>query len=135
MMRSASAKRLARDRSGGAAVEFAMVAPVLFTCIVGLIMLGMAYYEGATVQWSLERTLRAAMIDPDVTPEEIEEALNAQLEIIGSPEIEFNYEIDESGSVPLAVATAEYDVPLHIPFMPDLMLHFSAESIAPPPTS
>jgi hypothetical protein len=91
----------------------------------------MAYYEGATVQWSLERTLRAAMIDPDVTPADIEAALNERLEVIGSPQIEFSYVVDNSGSVPVAVATANYQVPLHVPFIPDLALHFSAESVAP----
>jgi Flp pilus assembly protein TadG len=134
MMRSAFAKRsLARDSSGAAAVEFAMIAPVLFASICGILMLGMAYYEGATVQWSLERTLRAAMIDPDVTEQDIEDALNEQLEAIGSPEIDFSYVIDNTGSVPVAVASADYEIPLHVPFMPDLALHFSAESVAPAP--
>ena len=134
MMRSAFDRRsLRRDTSGAAAVEFAMIAPVLFTCIVGMLMLGMAYYEGATVQWSLERTLRAAMIDPEITPAEIEAALNERLEAIGSPEIDFSYVIDDSGSVPVAVATANYEVPLHVPFVPDMALHFSAESVAPAP--
>jgi len=134
MTRSASAKvSLARDSSGAAAVEFAMIAPVLFTCIVGLLMLGMAYYEGATLQWSLERTLRTAMIDPEMTASEIEAALNERLEAIGSPDIEFSYVIDDSGSVPLAIATAAYEVPLRVPFVPDMALHFSAESVAPAP--
>lgn len=134
MMRSASARRsLARDDGGAAAVEFAMIAPVLFTCICGILLLGMAYYEGATVQWSLERALRAAMVDPDVTAEDIEASLNEQLEAIGSPEIDFAYVIDDSGGVPVAVATADYEVPLHVPLVPDLALHFSAESVAPAP--
>ncbi|MBX3431557.1 MAG: pilus assembly protein [Hyphomonadaceae bacterium] len=126
-------RSLTREQGGTAAVEFAMIAPVLFACIVGLLMLGMAYYEGATVQWSLERTLRAAMLDPDITASEIEAALNERLEPIGSPDIDFSYVIDDSGSVPVAVATANYDVPLHVPFVPDLALHFSAESVAPAP--
>lgn len=134
MMRSAFAKRpLAHDDSGAAAVEFAMIAPVLFTCICGIVMLGLAYYEGATVQWSLERVLRASMVDPDVTAEDVEAALNEELEAIGSPEIDFSYVVDDSGSVPVAVATANYEVPLHVPFVPDLALHFSAESVAPAP--
>jgi hypothetical protein len=134
MMRSASAKRsLTQDAGGAAAVEFAMIAPALLASIVGIIMLGMAYYEGATIQWSLERTLRAAMLDPEVTPAEIEERLAEHLEAIGSPVIDFSYAVDESGSVPVAVATANYDVPLHVPFVPDLALHFSAESVAPAP--
>lgn len=134
MTQFAFAKRsLARDHSGATAVEFAMIAPVLFTCIVGILSLGMAYYEGATVQWSLERTLRAAMIDPEVTGAQIEASLNERLEAIGSPVVDFSYIIDDSGSVPVAVATANYEVPLRVPFVPDLALHFSAESVAPAP--
>lgn len=134
MTRSVSAKRsLAHDAGGAAAVEFAMIAPVLFTSIVGLLMLGMAYYEGATLQWSLERTLRAAMIDPSMTASDIEAALNERLEAIGSPDIDFSYVIDNSGSVSMAVVTAGYEVPLRVPFVPDMALHFSAESVAPAP--
>jgi Flp pilus assembly pilin Flp len=136
MTRFVSAEHsLHRDTRGAAAVEFAMVAPVLITCIVGILMLGMAYYEGATVQWSLQRTLRAAMIDPNLTADDIEQALKERLEAIGSPEIDFSYVVDESGSVPLAIATANYEVPLRVPFVPDLALHFSAESVAPAPQS
>jgi hypothetical protein len=55
---------------------------------------------------------------------DIEAAIVADLEKIGSPDINFNYVIDESGSVPMAIATANYDVPLRVPFLPDLALHF-----------
>lgn len=137
MTRSVSARRrrFGRNARGAAAVEFALVAPALISCIVGVLMLGITYYEGATVQWSLERRLRAAMIDPNATAEQIEAAIRSDLEQIGSPEIEFIYEVDEGGAVPLAVVTVNYEVPLQIPFVPDLALHFSAEGVAPAPGS
>lgn len=136
MTPSGFAKRsLTADTRGVAAVEFAMIAPALVTSIVGLLMLGMAYYEGATVQWSLERRLRAAMIDPNATAAEIEAAVAADLEMIGSPDVDFSYVIDDTGSVPFAIVTANYTIPLHVPFLPDLALHFSAESVAPSPQS
>jgi Flp pilus assembly pilin Flp len=122
-----------RDESGSAAVEFALVAPPLLTMIVGVLMLGMAYFEGASVQWAMERSLRAAMVHPDLSATEIEAMLMEDLQEAGSPEIDFNYEIDETGAVPLAVATASYDVALNIPFVPDLSLHFAAENVGPVP--
>lgn len=124
-------KRFARDDRGAAAVEFAFVAPALLTMIVAMIVLGMAYYEGASVQWSLERSLRAAMVDPEATGEDIEALMTEELALIGSPEVDFNYAIDDSGAVPLAVVTAQYEVPLNIPFLPDLALQFTAENVAP----
>jgi Flp pilus assembly protein TadG len=129
---SARSDALACER-GAAAVEFALIAPPLLTFIVGLIMLGFAYYQGATIQWSLERTLRAAMIDPDVSASDIEDAIRADLAQIGSPEIDFSYQTDETGAVPLAIVRVGYDVPLSVPFLPDLSLPFSAENVAPLP--
>jgi Flp pilus assembly pilin Flp len=136
MMRSAFANPaflFARNKNGAAAVEFALIAPALLTSIVGIMMLGLAYYEGATVQWSLERTLRTAMVHPGMTADDIRTQIEQDLEAIGGPEIVFSYEVDESGTVPLAVVTADYEVPLHIPFVPDFTLHFSAENVAPVP--
>jgi Flp pilus assembly protein TadG len=132
MTPSASADR---SQSGSAAIEFALVAPPLMTLIVGVLMLGLAYFEGATVQWALERSLRAAMLHPELTPDDIEAMVMAELADHGSPEIAFAYEIDDTGEVPLAVATASYDVPLEVPFLPDMALHFAAENVAPVPES
>lgn len=132
-MQSVSARCFLSARSGAAAVEFAFVGPVLMTLIVGILMLGMAHYEGATVQWSLERALRVAMIDSEVSKEEIEALMAEDLARIGSPDVNLSYEIDESGSVPVAVASASYEVPLNIPFLPDLALRYAAENVTPVP--
>ncbi|MGE0740699.1 MAG: TadE/TadG family type IV pilus assembly protein [Hyphomonadaceae bacterium] len=126
-------RRFARNRDGAAAVEFAMISPALFSIVVGVLMLGVAYYEGATIQWSLERSLRSAMIHPDVTLADIEELMADDLVRIGSPEVDFSYVVDDTGAVPLAIVTADYDVPLEIPFLPPFPLHFRAETVAPVP--
>lgn len=134
MTRSVSARTIfSHDSNGATAVEFALIAPMLMTFVIGILMLGIAYYEGATMQWSLERSLRAAMLDSHVTEADIEELMADDLARIGSPDINLVYAIDESGSVPLGVATASFDVPLEIPFVPDLSLHFSAENVTPVP--
>lgn len=110
-----------------------MIAPLLFTFILGILHLGIAYWEGATIQWSLERGLRTAMVYPDTTAADIEAAMQEELAMIGSPDVDFSYEIDEEGGVALAVVRADYDVPLKIPFLPDMSLHFAAENVAPVP--
>jgi Flp pilus assembly pilin Flp len=132
MTRSAFA-RLAREERGASAVEFAMVAPLLFTFILGIFALGMAYYEGATIQWSLERALRTAMIYPGTTAEDIEAAMAEELALIGSPDVDFSYEIEEGGAAPLAIVRADYEIPVRVPFLPDMSLRFSAENVAPVP--
>lgn len=131
----ASAKRFGDDQGGATAVEFAIVSPVLLTMILGVFALGSAYYEGATVQRSLERALRTAMVHPELDGSDIEEMLNADLERIGSPEIDFSYTIDDSGEMRMAVARAAYEVPVMIPFIPEIFLAFEAENVMPAPES
>lgn len=134
MMRSVFAKRgFSSDARGSAVVEFACIAPVLMTLIVAILMVGVAYYEGATVQWSLERSLRAAMLDAAVTREEIEALMAEDLARIGNPEIALSYEIEDGGPVPLAIARAAYDVPINIPFAPGFSIRFEAENVVPVP--
>lgn len=135
MTPSAFAERFARDRSGSSAVEFAIIAPALFVCIVGIVVLGISYYEGATIQWSLERSLRTTMVEGHVTSAAIQAAMADDLERLGSPDVAFHYSVDTSGAVPLAIVIADYDAPLRIPFLPDISLHFSAENVAPIPAS
>ena len=127
--------RFQRERDGSTAIEFAIVAPVLVTFIIGVLMLGLAYYNASTIQWSLERSLRAVMIDEDTTLADIEAAMEEDMERIGSPDLELTYTLDDSGPVPLAVITAEFDVPLDIPFVPTLNLHYSIEDVVPLPES
>jgi Flp pilus assembly protein TadG len=140
MMPSASVKlplcrRLAlwRNRAGGAAVEFALIAPPLFAMIFGTVILGLGFHQGVTVQWSMERSLRAAMLDADVTEEEIAALMAQDLELIGSPAVELSYAIDESGPAPLALVTATHEVPFNVPFAPEFSLTFTASNAAPIP--
>jgi hypothetical protein len=98
-------------------------------------MLGIAYYQASTIQWSLERSLRAAMIDEDTTLQDIRDAMADDLDRIGSPDVELTYTVDNSGTVPMAIVTADYDVPLNIPFLPKLMLRYSIEDVVPLPQS
>lgn len=131
----AALARFPRARRGSTAVEFAIIAPVLVTFILGILMLGIAYHNAATIQWSLERSIRMAMIDEDVTLEEIEAAMADDLARAGSPDIALSYTLEESGAVKLAVITADYEVPLNIPLLPALSLHYSVEDVVPVPVS
>lgn len=132
-MRSAFADRFAADAKGSAAIEFAAVAPVLIAFMMGIMTLGVAYYQGMTVQWALERSLRTAMIEADTDIDDIEALMADDLARIGSPDINLTYVIDDTGEVPLAIVTAQYAAPLNIPFAPHLVIQFSFDEAVPVP--
>lgn len=57
-------KSLLRDTSGSAAVEFAIIAPVIATALVGMVDLGQFFYERADVNSALRMAAQTAMSDP-----------------------------------------------------------------------
>jgi len=135
MTRSASAK-FARCKNGASAVEFALIAPPLFGSILGVLALAFAYYQGATMQWSIERSVRVAMLNPDVTVDDIRALIADDLASIGAPDVNLSYEIDNAGAVPLAIVRASYETPLNLPLLSDLALPFTVETVTPlPPQS
>jgi hypothetical protein len=53
-----------RDRRGGAAIEFAFVAPFLFTLVLGSVDLGRMFYVGQGLQYAAEQGARYYTINP-----------------------------------------------------------------------
>lgn len=133
MTPSASARPFLQARAGTTAVEFALLAPVLILFLTGVFLVSLAYYQAATVQWSLERSVRQAMIDESCDAETIKALMADDLKRIGSPAVEITYTRDDSADAPLAVIRAVYTIPLKIPFLPEQALRYTAEDVAPIP--
>lgn len=57
-------KSILRDASGSAAVEFAIIAPVLAAALVGMLDLGQFFYERADINSALRMAAQTAMSDP-----------------------------------------------------------------------
>jgi Flp pilus assembly protein TadG len=56
--------RLRRDRRGGAAIEFAFVAPVLFTLVLGSLEFGRMFYVRQGLEGATEAAARYYMLNP-----------------------------------------------------------------------
>jgi Flp pilus assembly protein TadG len=54
---------LRRDRRGGAAIEFAILAPVLFAILLGLVEMGRMFYVRQTLEYATEQAARYYMLN------------------------------------------------------------------------
>ena len=82
--------RLSSDSSGSAAVEFAIIAPVLAAAVVGMIDVGQLFFERSKVNNALRLAAQTAMSDPG--PEKIIDVLNTFNERSGfSDSLKFQY--------------------------------------------
>ena len=57
-------RRLAMEQRGGAAIEFAVIAPVLFTVILGGIDVGRMFYLRQGLEYATEEGARYYMMNP-----------------------------------------------------------------------
>jgi len=55
---------LMRDRGGGAILEFAILAPVLFTILLGLVEMGRMFYVRQALEYATEQAARYYMLNP-----------------------------------------------------------------------
>ena len=121
-------RQWARER-GSYAVEFALISPVLLVMLMGTVQLGFGLYTGSTVQYCVERVARSAMLDRNITSEQIQSKVNAALADQGSNiSVTVHYTVDNSGAVPIAEISTTYPYPLQIPFLTVYNMTFTVDT-------
>ena len=71
-------RQLLHDRTGAAAIEFAVAVPVLVTIIWGIFQIGMVFQANAGMQHALGEAARYATIFPTPSDAEIEEMITSR---------------------------------------------------------
>jgi Flp pilus assembly protein TadG len=129
-----SADRLALrgDERGTAAIEFAIVGPLLLLLVFGLLGAGIVIQECMTVRYALEQSARALQLDPSMTEAALSALLNDKAKGSVPSGISVTLTIDPpvSGQA-LAHATASYDLSLEVPFVPAFQIPYSTSLTIP----
>ncbi|HEX5280986.1 MAG TPA: TadE/TadG family type IV pilus assembly protein [Micropepsaceae bacterium] len=76
---------LSRDCRGATAPEFAVVATVFLTFIMGICYLGLMLFTYAGVHWAVEDASRVAALNTSATSSDLQTAINNDLTSIGLP--------------------------------------------------
>lgn len=71
--------RIARQQSGGAAIEFAIVGPVLLTLILGAIDVGRMFYVRQGLEYATEQAARYYMMNPTSATSTVTTYLQSQM--------------------------------------------------------
>jgi Flp pilus assembly protein TadG len=70
---------LRRDRRGSAAIEFAILAPVLFTVMLGIIEMGRMFYVRQALEYATEQAARYYMLNPTTDSGSVTTYLQGQM--------------------------------------------------------
>lgn len=128
-------RRLRADRGGATALEFALVAPVLFTFVLGAFQLAWGLHCAATVRWALEKEARTVFLTPGTTADQLKTAMVADLNgVANAQSLTVTVAADNSNPAADVInASSAFTYSLWIPFLPTQSLSFTAHTSVPAP--
>ena len=101
-----------RDRRGGAAIEFAVIAPFLFTLVLGSVDLGRMFYVGQGLQYAAEQGARYYTVNPTTASSNVTTQIQTYMPGGMGPSVNVSYadaaSCNSNSSVTCTTITATY---------------------------
>ena len=108
-------RRLIGDRSGAAAVEFALIGLPFILLLLGLIEFGRGLHIRTALDAAADRAQRAILIDPAASPETIEAEVRSAFQA-GSPDsVTVTYASETVAGIDYRLVTLGYQMDLLLP--------------------
>jgi len=109
-------RTFADDKAGGAALEFALIAPLLLMLLFGIFAFGWGLNAESSVRYTLETSSRALQMKNSLTQSDIQAIATQQLQALGLQNVVVTIAIDSpSGGFKLAHLTATYAYVISFP--------------------
>ena len=112
-------RRFFRDRSGGAALEFALLGPVVLMFLIGFFQVAWAMYCASSVRYALHNSARALVLNPAMTQTDFQTMVKAAVTPLAAQNVTVTLTKTTPGAgLQLSNATATYNYQIVIPFVP-----------------
>ena len=128
-----SVRRLCTDRRGATALEFALVAPAFIALMFGTIEFGWALHCASSVRYALERSGRELSLNANLTADQLQTAVRAQLTGIADNNVTVTLNRQTINGWRFAVATAVYNATISVPLAGDYPITFHSSFTTPTP--
>jgi Flp pilus assembly protein TadG len=129
---SANWRAFTRDGSGGAALEFALIAPFLIMLLFGIFAFGWALNAMSSVRYTLETSSRALQMKNSLTEADIKAIATAKLLRLGLRDVDVTIAIDApSGGFRMAHLTARYAFVIEFPYFDQYPINYATTVTVP----
>lgn len=128
----AVASAFGRDRSGGAGLEFALIAPFLIILLFGIFALGWSMHSVSSVRYTLETSSRSLQLQNTLTQADIQSIVTQKLQALGLKDVNVTIAIDPaSGGFRMAHLTATYAFVVNFPFLDTFPINYATTVTVP----
>ena len=120
-----------RRTDGGAAVEFAIIAPVFFMALFGVAQFGWAFLCGHSVRSAVQKEARLLITTPGTSAATIKTAVLNDLKTLINPSITIALTTETASGASLTRVNWTYNHPVLFPFAPSVTMDFSSSVVVP----
>ena len=128
-----SVKRFLTREEGGAAVEFALVAPPFIMLLFGIIQIGWAMNCASTVRHALVMEARALDFNTHMTSSQLQAAVRSDVQGLSDSDVTVTVDHQTVNGVTAAIATATYTASIIVPLLGSYPINFSSTVTVPMP--
>ncbi|WFP74935.1 TadE/TadG family type IV pilus assembly protein [Mesorhizobium sp. WSM4906] len=126
------AKAFAGNASGGAAIEFALIAPFLIMLLFGIFAFGWSMNNESSVRYALEASARSLQLDKTLTQAQIQTIATQKLQGLGLQNVTVTITTDPpSGGFKMAHVSASYAFVINFPYFSDYPINYSTTVTVP----
>ncbi|TIQ27035.1 MAG: pilus assembly protein [Mesorhizobium sp.] len=126
------AKAFAGNASGGAAIEFALIAPFLIMLLFGIFAFGWSMNNESSVRYALEASARSLQLDKTLTQAQIQTIATQKLQGLGLQNVTVTITTDPpSGGFKMAHVSASYAFVIDFPYFSDYPINYSTTVTVP----
>ncbi len=121
-----------RAAAGSAAIEFAVLAPVMLLFLFGVMFLGKMYFDDSTLETAVESAGRTIALNSTVTQAQLQTAIQSQLTEIGNPTVTVTYSSTTLDGIAVEHLTASITKTYKVPLLKSYTVTFSSDTYVPP---
>ena len=124
--------RWRRDTSGGAGLEFALIAPFLIMLLFAIFAFGWSFNATSTVRYTLETSARALQLNNTLTQSQIQAIATQKLLALGLKNVVVTIATDPaSGGFKMAHLTASYAFVIEFPYFDQYPINYATTVTVP----
>lgn len=129
---SARTSEFKRDRSGGAALEFALIAPFLVVLLFGIFAFGWSMNYMSSARYTLETSSRSLQLKNTLTQADIQSIATKKLQAMGLKDVIVTIVVDPaSGGFRMAHLTATYALVIDFSYFSGFPINYATTVTVP----